>query len=279
MPRVSWLLPWERDAITDYYLDHRQEGYRRLSYMMLDEDVVAVSPSSVYRVLSSKDLLRKWNKTVSKKGRGFQHPLRPHEHWHVDFSYLNICGTFYYLCALLDGYRRYVVHWEIRESMTTADVQIVIERARELFPEAHPRIISDNGKQFTAKELKEYLRIVGMTQVRTSPYYPQSNGKLERWNGTFKRECIRPQVPTSKGEAIRIAGSYIDHYNNHRLHSAIGFITPRDKLMGNAETIFRNRKIKISEAQEKRAAYHADEDVKEQGLNSLYQTSRNFVSV
>jgi transposase InsO family protein len=163
--------------------------------------------------------------------------------------------------------------------MTNADVQIVIERARERFPEAHPRIISDNGKQFTAKELKEYLRFAGMTQVRTSPYYPQSNGKLERWNGTFKRECIRPKVPTSKDDAIRIAGTYIDYYNTERLHSAIRYISPRDKLLGNAEAIKNERNQKLKTALNRRVAFHASEDVKEQDEKCLTQITENSVSV
>lgn len=104
--------------------------------------------------------------------------MRPHQHWHVDISYLNIGGTFYYMCTLLDGYSRYIVHWEIRQSMTHDDVQTIIQRARENFPGETPRIISDNGPQFIAKDFKEFIRICGMTHVKTSPYYPQSNGKL-----------------------------------------------------------------------------------------------------
>jgi putative transposase len=54
------------------------------------------------------------------------------------------------------------------------------------------RIISDNGPQFIARDFKEFIRISGMTHVRTSPYYPQSNGKIERWHKSLKSECIRP---------------------------------------------------------------------------------------
>ena len=146
---------------------------------MLDRDLVAVSPSSVYRVLRGAGSLRRWNHKPSKKGTGFVQPLRPHEHWHVDISYINVCGTFYYLCTLLDGCSRYVVHWDIRESMTEAEIEIILQRAREKFPGVTPRIISDNGPQFIAKDFKEFIRICGMTHVRTSPYYPQSNGKSE----------------------------------------------------------------------------------------------------
>jgi len=147
MPRDSWLQEWERRAILDFHLEHPEEGYRRLAFMMLDADVVAASASSVYRVLKAAGRIRSGAVQPSQKGTGFSHPSRPHEHWHVDVSYLNICGTFYYFCGLLDGCSRYIVHWEIRESMKQVDVEIILQRAREKFPEAHPRIISDNGPQ------------------------------------------------------------------------------------------------------------------------------------
>ena len=90
----------------------------------------------------------------SKKGTGFVQPLNPHEHWHIDVSYINIQGTFYYLCAILDGYRRYIVHWEIRESMKESEIEIIMERAKERFPGERPRIISDNGPQFISNGFK-----------------------------------------------------------------------------------------------------------------------------
>ena len=181
VPRDHWLEDWERQAILDYEQQYPLEGYRRLAFMMLDRDIVAVSPSSVYRVLTKAGRIRGWNRKPSRKGTGFDQPLRPHEHWHVDVSYINVCGTFYYLCSLLDGYSRYIVHWEIRESMTEAEIEVIIQRAREQFPDAKPRIISDNGPPFIAKDFKTFIRICGRTHVRTSPYYPQSHRKLEGW--------------------------------------------------------------------------------------------------
>jgi putative transposase len=220
--------------------------------MMLDRNIVAVSPTSTWRILSKAGLLDRWNKKISKKGTGFVQPLRPHEHWHVDISYLNICGTFYYLCSLLDGCSRYIVHWEIREQMLEADVEIIIERAKEKFPTARPRIISDNGPQFIAKDFKEFIRLSGMTHVRTSPYYPQSNGKLERFHKTLKGECIRPKTPLSLDDARRLVAEYIEHYHTVRLHSAIGYIAPVDKLNGRENEIFKERDQKLEAAREQR---------------------------
>ena len=253
IPRDHWLEAWEKEAIVGFHLDHPDEGYRRLTYMMLDHDIVACSASSVYRVLQSAGLLARWNRTPSKKGTGFQQPLKPHEHWHTDISYINIHGTFYYLCSVLEGFSRQIIHWEIRESMTQAEVEIVLQRAREKFPDARPRIISDNGPQFIAKDFKEFIRISGMTHVRTSPYYPQSNGKLERFHGTLKSDCIRPGTPLNLEDARRIVEHFVIRYNTVRLHSAIGYITPKDKLEGRAEGIQAERERKLAAARQRRA--------------------------
>jgi transposase InsO family protein len=252
VPRDHWLTDDEKEQIRTFARGHPLEGYRRLTFMMLDADVVACSPASVYRVLKAAGLLAGSSPVPSKKGTGFIQPLTPHEHWHIDVSYLNIAGTFYFLCSVLDGYSRFIVHHEIREKMEESDVEIIVQRARELHPGVTPRIISDNGPQFLAKDFKEFIRIAGMTHVKTSPYYPQSNGKIERWHKTLKGDCIRTQVPLSLDDARRIVGDYTTPYNTVRLHSAIGYITPRDKLDGKEQDIFDARDRKLDDARQRR---------------------------
>jgi putative transposase len=252
IPRDWWLDDREKQAIIRFSFEYPLEGYRRLAFMMLDRDVVAVSPSSVYRVLKAAGRIGRSTNKPSKKGTGFHQPQKPHEHWHIDISYINIHGTFYFLTTVLDGYSRYIVHWEIRPTMLEQDELVVLQRAKEKFPLATPRIISDNGSQFLAKDFKEFIRLCGMTHVRTSPYYPQSNGKLERFHGSIKGECIRPGTPISLEDAIRIVSRYVEHYNNVRLHSAIGYIAPADKLVGREAEIFAARDRKLAEARERR---------------------------
>jgi putative transposase len=253
IPRDHWLEAAEKAAIIDFHSKHPLEGYRRLTFMMLDLNIVAVSPASTYRVLSAAGLLDRWNRKPSMKGTGFIQPERPHQHWHIDIAYLNIAGTFYYLCTILDGASRAIIHWDIRESMTETDVECILQRAREYHPHAKPRIISDNGPQFIAKDFKEFIRITGMTHVRTSPYYPQSNGKLERFHKTIKGEAIRPGEPASIDAALSIVARFVTHYNEVRLHSAIGYITPSAFLAGQQHTIWEQRDAKLLAARQARA--------------------------
>jgi len=243
----------------DFYAQYPLEGYRRLTFMMLDRDVVACSPATVYRVLKRAGVLGDRNLVPSRKGTGFVQPVKPHEHWHVDVSHLNIAGTFYYLCSVLDGCSRAVVHWDIRASMTEPEVEVILQRARECHPGVTPRVITDNGPQFLARDFKEFIRLCGMTHIRTAPYYPQSNGKIERWHQTLKGECIRPGTPLSLEDARRIVGRYVEHYNTVRLHSAIGYITPKDKLEGRDSEIFTARERKLAQARERRKVKRQEE--------------------
>ena len=261
VPRDHWLEEWEKKAIIDFYYQYPLEGYRRLCFMMLDRDLVAVSPTSVYRVLKAEGLLgNRWQKP-SRKGTGFVQPLAPHDHWHIDFSYVNVAGTFYYLCSILDGCSRFIVHWEIREAMKEADAEIVQQRAREKYPQARPQIISDNGPQFVAKDFKEFLRLWQTTHVYTSPHYPQSNGKLERYHRTLKEQAIRPKTPLSLEDARRVVAEFVEHYNTVRLHSALGYVTPQDRLEGRHQEIYAARDRKLEAAREQRRQRRANLEI------------------
>lgn len=252
VPRDFWIEDWERKAIVDFHDINPLEGYRRLTFMMLDQNVAAVSPATTYRVLKAAGRLDRWNRVPSKKGTGFVQPLKAHDHWHVDISYINVAGTFFYLCSLLDGYSRVIVHWDVRPAMTELDVECIVQRAREKYPDARPRIISDNGPQFIAKDFKEFIRITGMTHVRTSRNYPQSNGKLERWHKTLKTDAIRVKRIEDLDEARRVINAFVEHYNGTRLHSAIGYIAPADCLAGRSKEIWAARDLKLEAAREQR---------------------------
>ena len=143
VPRDHGVLEHERQAIIAFYQANSLEGYRRLTYLMIDADIVYVSPSTTYRVLRQAGLLTAKNQRPSKKGKGFAQPSRVHSQWHIDIPYIKIKGVFYYLILVLDGYSRYLVGWCLRPQMTEADVELAVQQAHEAFPEAQPRVISD----------------------------------------------------------------------------------------------------------------------------------------
>jgi len=263
LPKSNWLTSWEREAIIRYARSHYAEndyylrdGYRRLTYRMLDEDIVAVSPSSVYRILKTEGLLNSWNTAkTSKKGGGFNQPGYPHQHWHVDIKYINFRGTFLFLISVMDGYSRYILHHEVRTQMSEYDVQLTIQRAREKYPDVRPIIISDNGSQFISKDFQEFIKFLELTHIRTSIAYPQSNGKLERFHRSLGMECLNTKSFITLEDARETIACYVDYYNRVRLHSSLFFLTPEDFLLGRVKDKIAKRELKLKMAAQYRALY------------------------
>lgn len=245
--KKHWILDWEKKAIINYVTLHPGEGYRRLTYMMIDENIVAVSPSTTYRVLKSAGLLNRWNRVkTTSKGNGFEQPVKPHQHWHTDIKYVNFRGTFLFLISVIDGYSRYIVHHELRMNMQEYDVEITIQRALEKHPGVKPRLITDNGSQYISKDFAEYLKQTGLTHVRTSVNYPQSNGKIERYHRTIHEECLMKSSMIDLDDAREQISKFIDYYNYERLHSSLFYLTP-DDFMNNRiyeKLELRNAKLK-----------------------------------
>jgi putative transposase len=260
MPKSTWLLPEEREAIIAYKRQHPAKGYRRLAYMMIDEEVAAVPPSTVHRVLQSAGLSSRWTPALGGANRhGFDQPTRPHEQWHTDIAYLNIRGTHYFFIAVLDGCSRAIVHHEIRLAMATIDVEIVIERALEkLSPDVpRPRLITDNGSQYVSADFKAYLRERDISHSRARMGHPQSNGKIERFHQSLKRECVRQTAMADLEEARRLIARYVEQYNTQRLHSALHYLTPADYLKGQAHVQARlaKRQAALCAAAQRRRLY------------------------
>jgi len=265
MPRGRYLLLEEREAIVAYKREHPEIGYRRLAYMMLDEGVVAVPPSSVHRVLKQAGLSSRWTGGDNKAHKkGFEQPKRVHEQWHSDIAYLNILGTNYFFISVLDGYSRYIVHHEVRLDMTTTDVEIVMERALAKLPTGspRPRLITDNGSQYISAQFKAYLRERKVSHSRSRPRHPQSNGKVERFHKSLKRECVRVTAMADLEEARRLIAKYVEQYNTRRLHCALNYLTPADYLKGNEHVQYRlkERKTALATAAHRRRAYWQNTD-------------------
>ena len=246
IPKKHWILDWEREAIINYAKEHLGEGYRRLTYMMIDDNIAAVSPSTTYRVLKSAGLLNRWNKIKkSSKGNGFIQPIEPHQHWHNDIKYVNFHGTFLFLISVIDGYSRYIVHHELRMSMQEFDVEITVQRALEKYPGVKPRLITDNGPQYISKDFAEYLKFAGLQHIRTSIAYPQSNGKIERYHRTIHEECLESKSMINLEDARQQVAKFIDYYNNKRLHSSLFYLTPDDFLNNRITEKLEQRNTKL----------------------------------
>jgi transposase InsO family protein len=240
------ILPEEEQAIIDYALSHPRDGYRRLCWMMVDDDVAYVSPSTVYNVLDRHDLLYRWKRSQSS-GKRPAKPTSANQRWHTDIMYLHLCGRWYFFVGVIDGYSRYLVHWEILTTMKADDVTLVVQRALEKHPEAKPEIIHDNGSQFTGREFKKLLKRFELAQIRIRLYHPESNGTIERFHRTLREENSDKNLQ-NLGQAREMIGRWVDYYNYERLHAGIRYLRPVDYYMGNPEQLIEVRKNKLAEA-------------------------------
>ena len=256
-PKTNWTTPEETKAVVQFCLENRDalRGYRYLAWQMIDLNIAAVYPSTVYNIMKRHGLFQKWAAPQEAKKKGFDQPMAPNEQWHTDYSYVRVCGMFFYFACILDGFSRKVLVWDLFPDMEAKNIEILVMRAKEEYPDAHARIIHDKGRQFSAKELIMLLGILDLYETSTSPFHPQSNGKVERFHSTLKKEEVRRTAYFSYEDAKEKMAQWIDYYNNERLHAANGYLTPNEVFAGNKEMRLDERRIKLHNASIKRKAY------------------------
>jgi transposase InsO family protein len=246
------VLDTEVQAVIAYRQLHKDVGYRKLTWMMIDEDVAFLSESAVYQILSEHNLLYGFAAPDSEgTKKEYQHkPKHPHHHWHTDIAYIKIAGVFYFLIMLLDGYSRYLLGWDLMTDMLGSSVEDFIAKMKEKFPFAKPKLIHDNGGQFISHDFKKLVTSLEIQSVHTRRNHPQTNGKIERMNGTVKNEAIRPNAPASYQEAWEILNEYSYTYNHQRLHAGIDYLRPADLFFGRRERVLKERSRKITTARQ-----------------------------
>jgi transposase InsO family protein len=233
--------------VKKFALSHPRDGYRRLAWMMVDQDVAFLSPSSVYRILDEDDLLSRYKPSRSL-GQKPQPPTAPHQVWHTDLMYLWVGGRWYYFIAVLDGYSRYIVHWELMTSMRAAGVVDAIHAALEKYPGVRPAVVHDNGSQFTSREFRGLIKRFSLTDVRIRIYHPESNGKVERVHRSLRQEGLADQSPQNLVQARAVIGRWVADYNQKRLHAGIQYLTPEDLLMDRQQQRLEERRQKLETA-------------------------------
>jgi putative transposase len=250
-PDLYQALPEEEAAVKQFALEHPRDGYRRLAWMMVDANVAYLSPSSVYRILDRHQLLCRW-KPSRAVGQKPEPPSRPHQVWHTDLMYLWISGRWYFFMAVLDGFSRCILQWELLASMRSTEVVDVVHAALEKHPGEKPRIVHDNGPQFTGKEFRELIKRFSLEEIRIRVYHPESNGKIERFHGVLRQEGLSDQELKHQLHAQDIIGRWVEHYNQERLHAALAYLTPQDWLLERQQARLAERKQKLATAQKHR---------------------------
>lgn len=223
--RVYEVLPEERTAIHEFALRYPKIGYRKLTWMMVDAQVACVGESTVYRVLSDANLLSRWKRSAVSSGEYNFRPTAPNQQWHTDVMYVWVAARFYFLLSFVDAYSRYVVHHKLLISLDGTSVSTELQAALEALSGAKPRIVHDHGSEFVNRDVAAVIKAHNLIDIKTRPRHPESNGIVERFNGT-----VRDETDNAYGnnylQAEAIIAKLMHHYNEERLHAALGYMAP-----------------------------------------------------
>jgi transposase InsO family protein len=251
-------LPEEKQAVLAYARKHPELRHRELAWRMVDEDVAFLSPSTVYRVLKEANLVCPWRRRTRRKKAADEKASRPDQRWSTDLMHVQVAGRVYYFVAFLDEYSRYIVHHEMLPGMDGLSVSCAAQKAIETLPRgaggkpaAPPEIRSDNGSCYISQEFRAVLQENGLGHHRIQPHCPEENGLMERANRTL-REGLDEASPTNLLEAESLMDRIVGRYNEVRLHSALGYLPPREYYRGDPPERYEARRVKLSQARHRR---------------------------
>ena len=250
----------EKQAVRSYALKHPGIRHRELAWRMVDEDVVYLSQSTVYRILKEENLVSPWRRRKKRNREEAEKPRRPDERWATDLMYVEVSGRKYYQLNFIDEYSRYIVHHELLPNMEGGTVSLEAQRAIEGFLQARggeipaegmPEIRSDNGSCYISRDFRTVLDENGLSHTRIKPHCPEENGIMERANRTF-REALDGEELTDLYQSRDVMKRIIDWYNHERLHRALGYLRPIDYYRGDPAKLKEVRRRKMAEARHRR---------------------------
>jgi putative transposase len=221
---------------------------RQLSAWITDHEGFAISESTVYRILRREGLVKRQETQLMAAKEFHNKTTRPHQMWATDASYFRVVGWgYYYLVTVMDDYSRFILGWKLQKDMSANSlievVQVAVDATgmTDVPVENRTRLLSDNGAGYISRAFRDYLNLVGIRHILAAPYHPQTNGKVERYQQSLKREVnqLPYELPSHLEKAI---ADFVDYYNYRRYHKALSNVTPADVLCGRREAILKRRK-------------------------------------
>ncbi|MCK4275396.1 MAG: IS3 family transposase, partial [Phycisphaerae bacterium] len=249
-PKRVWnRIPDEvRRKIIELALEEPDLSPREIAVTFTDRERSYVCEASVYRILKAHGLITSPAFIVIKAADEFKDKTTAiNQLWQTDFTYLKVNGWgWYYLSTVLDDFSRYVVVWKLCTTMAASDVTETLEVALEasgldqVKVRHRPRLLSDNGPSYIAKDLSDWLDDNGMRHSRGKPYHPQTQGKIERWHLSLKSRILLENYYLP-GHLEAQIDAFVAHYNHQRYHESLRNLTPADVYFGRGQTILLER--------------------------------------
>ena len=261
-PGRSWnRIPDEiRERIVRLALDEPEMSSREVAVAFTDREQSFVSESSVYRILKANGLITAPAFLCLKAANKFTNPTTAvNQLWQTDFTYLKVAGWgWFFLSTVLDDFSRYIVSWKLCATMSAADVTETLELALQaaglddVAIKKRPRLLSDNGPSYVAKDLGNWLDEQGMAHTRGKPYHPMTQGKIERWHLSLKSRILLENYYLP-GDLTNAVADFVEHYNHRRYHESLNNLTPADVYFGRGQAILdRREEIKRKTIEQRR---------------------------
>jgi transposase InsO family protein len=269
-PRTSRGRPWNRITpneerrILAVAREYPDLSSRQLSAWITDHEGFAVSESTVYRILRREGLVKRQEIQPIASDEYHTKTTRPHQMWATDASYFKVVGWgYYYLVTVMDDYSRFILGWKLQKDMSANSLIEVVQTAvdatgmTDVPVENRVRLLSDNGAGYVSRAFRDYLNLVGIGHILAAPYHPQTNGKVERYQQSLKKEVnqLPYEIPNELEKAI---ADFVDYYNYRRYHKALGNVAPADVLYGRREEILTRRKEVQEQTSNRRRNYNRD---------------------
>jgi len=242
------ITPTEERRILAVARESPELSSRQLAAWITDNEGFAVSESTVYRILRREGLVKRQETQLSAAKEYHTKTTRPHQMWATDASYFCIIGWgYYYLVTVMDDYSRFILAWKLQKDMSANSLIEVVQEAVDatgmtnVIVEDRTKLLSDNGAGYVSRASRDYLHLVGIGHILAAPFHPQTNGKVERYQQSLKREVnqLPYELPSQLEKAI---ADFVDYYNYRRYHKALGDVTPADVLYGRREQVLERRK-------------------------------------
>lgn len=212
-------------------------GYRLMTSYLKREGYL-INHKKLYRIMKEEGLLKLENR-INRSGSGRKfvkfrkvNTSRPFECLEMDIKIVWIpsAGKNAYLLSIIDVHTRKILKDYFSFSIKQAKVIDFLSDMLEALKYPESIVIrSDNGSQFIAKSVREYLELIGVEQEFTHIATPEENAHIEAYHGILKKEVFKRVDYRTFGEIQQILKRYVIFYNNHRLHGLLGRITPMEK--------------------------------------------------
>lgn len=252
----------ERQRVIELALDNPQKASREIACLYVDTYKRFISESSVYRILKAQGLIQTPAFDLIRAADEFKDKtVRPNEMWQTDFTYFKIPGWgWYFISTVLDDYSRFIVHWKLCKTMKSVDAVQTIDEAlmlSNLHKNQMPKLLSDNGSSYIAKDFNTYITDQNMKLIHGRPLHPQTQGKIERYHRSMKN-VIKLDVYFSPMELEHAMKQFVAYYNFERYHESLQNVTPAQMYFGKAARIIAQRqKIKQKTMLERKQKYYS----------------------